>query len=115
MEEIFNLGKEKMDALALPRPLGGGVVLTGGGALLTGAAELAYEVFRLPVRIGTPLSVGGLVDEYRSPLYATGLGLVLEGALREQSGSLIDSAEESGVISDTSFFARLRRWLKEFF
>ncbi|MDR2363635.1 MAG: cell division protein FtsA, partial [Spirochaetaceae bacterium] len=84
MEEIFNMVKEKLDKLSLSRPMGGGIVLCGGGAQLLGAAELATHVFKLPVRVGVPLPVGGLVEEYRSPVYATAVGLVLEGALREE-------------------------------
>jgi cell division protein FtsA len=84
MEEIFKMVKEKMDKLSLSRPLGGGIVLTGGGAQLLGAAELASYIFKMPVRVGSPLPVGGLVEEYRSPIYATAVGLVLEGDDRER-------------------------------
>jgi cell division protein FtsA len=58
----------------------GGVVLTGGGALMQGTAELAQDIFQMPVRVGNPITLGGLVEEYRSPLYATAVGLVLMGA-----------------------------------
>ncbi|MCL1836286.1 MAG: cell division protein FtsA [Treponema sp.] len=86
MEEIFELVKQKLACLGLPRPLSGGVVITGGGASLTGAVELAGDIFRLPARMGTPIrfaNMGGLVDEYRDPGYATAIGLVLEGDRRE--------------------------------
>ncbi|GHV61570.1 cell division protein FtsA [Spirochaetia bacterium] len=83
MEEIFGMVKDELDRLNLSRPLGGGIVLTGGGAQLLGAAELANQIFKMPVRVGTPLSVGGLVEEYRSPVYAAAVGLVLEGNDRE--------------------------------
>jgi cell division protein FtsA len=82
VEEIFKMVREKLDSLSLSRPLGGGVVLTGGGAQLLGAADLAAQVFKLPVRVGVPLPFGGLVEEYRGPAYATAVGLVLEGNIR---------------------------------
>jgi cell division protein FtsA len=88
IEEIFELVKQKLDCLGLPRPLSGGVVITGGGALLTGAVELAGEILRMPSRMGVPIRcahLGGLVDEYRTPVYATAIGLVLEGDKRERS------------------------------
>ena len=86
MEEIFELVKQKLDCLNLPRPLAGGVVITGGGAALTGAVELAGEILEKPVRLGVPIrfpNLGGLVEEYCTPDYATAIGLVLEGDKRE--------------------------------
>jgi cell division protein FtsA len=80
MEEIFRMSREKVEGMGHWRHIKGGVVLTGGGALMPGAAELAQEIFQLPVRVGVPITLGGLVGEYRSPLYATGVGLVLLGA-----------------------------------
>ncbi|MCL1815415.1 MAG: cell division protein FtsA [Treponema sp.] len=114
LEEIFFMVKEKLDKLSLSRPLGGGVVLTGGGSQLLGAAELASEIFKLPARVGSPLSVGGLVDEYCNPAYATAVGLVLEGNDRE----IRDGQERNGNkrVEGGSLFGRLAEWLKrEFF
>jgi cell division protein FtsA len=117
MEEIFTMVREKLDKLSLSRPLGGGIVLTGGGAQLLGAAELASHVFKLPVRVGLPLPVGGLVDEYRSPVYATAVGLVLEGEEREGK----KTADRGGEIHTRekgreSPLKKLAEWLKkEFF
>jgi cell division protein FtsA len=115
MEEIFTMVKEKLDKLALARPLGGGIVLTGGGSQLPGAAELAFHIFGLPVRIGFPLPLGGLVDEYRNPAYAAAVGLVLEGASREGKieGGTEPRPREKG---QTPLFGKLTEWLrKEFF
>jgi cell division protein FtsA len=117
MEEIFSMVKEKLDKLSLSRPLGGGIVLTGGGAQLLGAAELASRMFKLPVRVGNPLPLGGLVEEYRSPVYATAVGLVLEGDDRERKTGNDRGGEtfprEKGP---APLFSRLADWLKkEFF
>ena len=86
MEEIFELVKQKLDCISLPRPLSGGIVITGGGAMLAGTIELASSVFKTAVRLGTPIrfeKLGGLIDEYRDPCYATAIGLVLEGVKQE--------------------------------
>jgi cell division protein FtsA len=117
MEEIFKMVKEKLDKLTLSRPLGAGIVLTGGGAQMLGAAELAGNIFKLPVRVGAPLPLGGLVEEYRSPEYAAAVGLVLEGNDRE----LAAGAERGGEKAvrekgQGDVFRKLREWLqKEFF
>jgi len=117
MEETFKLVKEKLEKLIFSRPLGAGVVLTGGGAQLLGAADLAAQVFNLPVRVGFPLPVGGLVEEYRSPAFATAVGLVLEGFERERR-------EDTGPGGDSrsrgqggaSIWEKLRIWFdREFF
>ena len=114
LEEIFFMVKEKIDRLCLPRPLGGGVVLTGGGSQLLGAAELASDIFKLPARVGSPLSVGGLVEEYRNPAYATAVGLVLEGNDREFRSGVERSGNKRN--EGASLFGRFGEWLRrEFF
>jgi cell division protein FtsA len=119
MEEIFSLVKKKLDKLSLAKPLsrflGGGIVLTGGASQLLGAVELASHVFALPARVGFPLSLGGLEEEYRSPVYSTAVGLVLEGFERE--GRAQENAGDIRVRErGTPLFRRLAEWLKkEFF
>ena len=115
MEETFKLVKEKLDKLSFSRPLGGGVVLTGGGAQLLGAAELAAHVFRLPVRVGFPLPVGGLVEDYRSPAFATAVGLVLEGNDRQQKEGVKPSGDPRDKGGPRAW-EKLKEWFgKEFF
>jgi cell division protein FtsA len=114
MEEIFKMVKEHLDKLTLARPLGGGVVLTGGGAMLQGAAELAQDIFTLPVRVGLPLRVDGLTDEFCSPVYASAIGLALEGNDRELRPLEREMRPRDKGQSD--LFGKLRDWLaKEFF
>jgi cell division protein FtsA len=119
MEEIFNMIKERLDKLNLSRPFGGGVVLTGGGAQLQGVVELANTVLKLPARLGSPIparDLGGLVEEYRTPSYATAIGLVLEGASRAniagpQRGSDARPAEKKRG----DLIEKFKVWLKEEF
>ena len=54
-----------------------GIVLTGGSAKIEGLIDLAEEIFHMPVRLGTPQYVTGLVDVVRNPIYATGVGLLV--------------------------------------
>ena len=46
---------------------------------MEGAVELAEEVFHMPVRLGAPQYVEGLMDVVRNPIHATGVGLLLYG------------------------------------
>jgi cell division protein FtsA len=80
MEEILNLVHREIIRSGFDEFLTAGVVLTGGTVLLDGTAELAEDIFHMPVRIGYPTGVGGLIDVVNSPEYATGVGLVLYGA-----------------------------------
>ena len=118
MEEIYRMVKEKLDKLALARPLGAGIVLTGGGAMLSGAADLASYIFKMPVRVGNPLPLPGLAEEYCNPVYATAIGLALEGNDRETGGTDERGGEKSGGGKGGDFLriGKLVDWLKkEFF
>ncbi|HET7685473.1 MAG TPA: cell division protein FtsA [Candidatus Limnocylindria bacterium] len=80
MEEIFGLIREEVKRSGHAGMLPAGVVLTGGGARLAGSAELAREVLEMPVRVGSPQGVGGLMDQLSNPAFSTPIGLLLWGA-----------------------------------
>lgn len=54
-----------------------GVVITGGGALTVGATDAARRNLAMPVHVGTPGHISGLIDEIMTPAYATSVGLLL--------------------------------------
>ena len=84
-----------------------GVVVSGGTAKMEGAVELAEEIFHMPVRIGIPQHVGGLVDVVRNPIYATGVGLLLyacENSVRRSEVPL------SGGMRDV--WERMKGWFQ---
>ena len=112
MTEILGFVKSQMMQKQYLKHLGGGVVLTGGGSLLPGAVELAKEVFGLPVRLGYPKPMGGLVAEYNSPVYATAVGLVLYGneLFSQDQGGRPSPTRNKGGLGE-----RIKDWMKEFF
>lgn len=57
-----------------------GIVLTGGGALTVGIRESARRTLAMPVRIGLPTDVKGIVDEVQHPSFSTAIGLIMYGA-----------------------------------
>lgn len=87
VEEMFQLVHREIQKCGYEELLASGVVITGGSSQLQGMVELAEEVMQLPVRLGQPRGVGGLVDVVKSPVYATGVGLVLYGARDQESGA----------------------------
>jgi cell division protein FtsA len=85
MSEIYSLIAEEVKRSGHGGMLPAGVVLTGGGARIGGAAELAREVFQMPVRVGSPQGVGGLMDQLSNPAFSTPIGLLLWGANHAES------------------------------
>lgn len=76
-----------------------GVVITGGGAMTVGAVEAARRNLAMPVHIGTPQKITGLIDEIMTPSYAAGVGLLLWGnstGKSDSSGSLLSGFGKIG-------------------
>ena len=109
VEEIFQLVHREIQKCGFEDLLASGVVITGGSTLLAGMPELAEEVLGLPVRRGMPRGIGGLVDVVKSPMYATGVGLVVYGA-RHTDRRLFRIREENVY---RKVRGRMREWLEE--
>ncbi len=78
MEELFVLAAQEIKRSGIESYLPAGVVVTGGGSLLKGTRELAQQVLGADVNLGVPMDIGGgLIKEVESPIYATGIGLIL--------------------------------------
>jgi len=57
-----------------------GVVICGGGAQTVGVVQAAKRTLSMPVRIGVPKGVAGLIDDIQAPDFAVATGLLLYGA-----------------------------------
>ncbi len=81
IKEIIMMVQEEIKMSGYADKLNLGVVLTGGGAQLKDLGNLVEYTLGCEVKIGVPdPHLGkGLVDEVRSPMYATCIGLVLKG------------------------------------
>jgi cell division protein FtsA len=111
VEEIFSLLRQEIANSGYADLIASGLVLTGGSSLLQGAPELAEQVFNLPVRRGQPENIGGLVEVARSPIYSTGVGLVLHGK-GDQSDQRFD-LREAKIYHKVK--ERMKSWLSEIF
>ena len=111
VEEILTMAYKEIVRSGYEDVLTAGVVLTGGTALLEGITELAEQIFNMPVRRGCPTGIGGLNDVVNSPMYATGVGLVLYGSRRLAKGA--------PILPGGGFFMNLvkkiKKWFLEFF
>ena len=112
MDEIFSLVHREVMRTDYANLLAAGMVITGGGAMVEGCAELAEEIFGMPVRIGIPRNVTGLVDAVTQPIYATGVGLVQFGLNHQnREGHLVNGNGEMF----NSILGRMKGWVKDFF
>ncbi len=84
LNEIFNLVGEELQKSSYGAATPAGVVVTGGGAQTVGIIESCKRTLSLPVRIGKPQALTGLVDEIKDPDFAVAHGLMVYA---DRSGS----------------------------
>jgi len=87
VNEIFNLIREEIKESGFGGATPSGIVLTGGGAKTIGIKYNCQKILGLPVRIGIPEKVGGIVDDVLSPEFASSLGLIFYGIRQKQQRS----------------------------
>jgi len=106
-EELLGLVQEELRRSGFESLVAGGIVLTGGSSKMEGLVDLAEEVFHMPVRLGVPQCVTGLVDVVRNPIHATGVGLLLFG---QQNSSINVPSENKGMLRAT--WDRMKSWFQ---
>lgn len=110
-DELFTLIQAEVRRSGFEDLIPSGIVLTGGTSKMEGAAELAEEIFHMPVRVGYPQSTEGLADIVRNPIYSTSVGLLLYGASHagESRNGRVSRSPEGG------WWSRTLQWVKESF
>lgn len=83
LNEIFTMVKLELDKEGIGNRIPSGAIVTGGGALTAGVIDSAKRMLSLPVRIGTPGGISGLIDDILTPAFATPIGLLIHGAYSE--------------------------------
>jgi cell division protein FtsA len=111
MAEIFRLLRKEILRAGMDDVVsaGSGIVITGGSAMLDGAVEAAESVFSLPVRVGHPQGISGLVDVVNNPMHATGVGLVLYGARHQHNRKF--HVKDKNIFS--RIFRRMEKWFRD--
>jgi len=107
-EELFTLVQAELRRSGFEDLCAAGIVLTGGSSKMEGAVDLAEEIFHMPVRLGMPAYIGGLVDVVRNPIYATGVGLLLFGY---QNRAMRDAEARMGS-GFRSVMNRMKSWFQ---
>ena len=111
VEEIFRLAHREIIKSGYEDLLAAGIVLTGGTVIMEGITELGEQVFNMPIRRGYPIGIGGLTDVVNSPLYATGVGLVVYGS--KNRSERVFKKSEGNIFGKVA--RGVKRWFVEFF
>lgn len=105
MEEIIEHVYYEIKSSGYENKLIGGIVVTGGGAQLKHLVQLVEYITGIDCRVGFPNEhlaknehlPKNIFDELKSPLYATGIGLLIKGVEAEE-----DHSEMEEKLSDRS-------------
>lgn len=118
MQDIFELSAVELKNSGIQKELHAGVVVTGGGSLVRGSRELAEEVLGMEVNLGFPTGLsGGLTKEVESPIFATGVGLILHRVKTINDISKISKADKkkskSKKLNAKGILAKIKEWFDE--
>lgn len=113
VNEILDLVNKELKKIDRAGLLPAGVVLVGGGAKLPGLVELTKEKLKLPVQIGYPQGMEGIIDQVDDPEFATACGLILS-ALSDEIKP--ESRSPFGGFTDNfgPMVNRIKKWIKGF-
>lgn len=115
MEEIIENVYYEIRNSGFEKKLIAGIVITGGGSQLKHITQLVEYITGMDTRIGYPNEhLGQGYDEVKSPMYATGVGLVIKG-LQEYDKNNFGKGGDKGTTTSTPE-ARERKggWFKFF-
>ncbi|HRZ77533.1 MAG TPA: cell division protein FtsA [Bacteroidales bacterium] len=120
MEEIIEYVYFEIKNSGYERKLIAGIVLTGGGAQLKHISQLTQFITGMDTRIGYPnehlaKEVG---REMASPMYATGIGLVITGMERFErelvkENMLTRNDRKAPRREKSGFFEKIKNWFEE--
>ncbi|MBU1919993.1 rod shape-determining protein, partial [bacterium] len=112
VEEILTMARDELKQSRTLDHIGAGVVLTGGGASMPGMAEIAEEIFTMPVRIGAPNALMPDNMPGARPKYATAVGLIryADKLMQSENSALPDGLNWPGRTT-----GKVKKWLSEIF
>jgi cell division protein FtsA len=93
-----------------------GIVLCGGGASTIGITEAAKRNLSLPVRVGIPVNISGLVDDIQNPGFAASVGLLRYAKNLLDEPGIAKAYSSSAPIFDkskvTGIMSKATGWIK---
>jgi cell division protein FtsA len=114
MEEIVEHVYYEIKNSGFEKKLIAGVVVTGGGAQLKHITQLMEYVTGMDTRVGYPNEhLASSSEEVTSPMFATGVGLVMRGLHSQQK--LKNAEEKSNVVTGHSDKKKRGGWFDQIF
>lgn len=116
LNEIFTMVGLEIKRSGFGGQTPAGMVITGGGALTVGSVNAAKRALAMPVRIGYPVNIKGIIDEIQEPSFATAIGLAMYGATIKTPSSLPFgiSLPQIQFFGFNKVFSRVFKFLKSF-
>jgi cell division protein FtsA len=102
LNEIFQAVGQELKKSGFSGLTPAGVVICGGGAQTIGIVDSAKRTLNMPVRVGIPTGISGLIDDIEGPAFATSVGLLKyahQSQTSEASSPSLPSLPISGVFS----------------
>lgn len=126
VEEVFDYVVWEIRRSGFERKLIGGIVLTGGGAQLRHIEKLVAFHTGMSTRIGTPVEQlsHGYHEQLGSPMFATGIGLLMKGLDDLEAGLIAPVETETTQKKETeeheemvepwyeSLFRKTKEWFE---
>lgn len=107
LNEIFTMVRIELEREGLAHSVPSGAVITGGGAETAGVIDSAKRMLTLPVRIGIPKGIGGLIDDIMVPSFATTVGLLRYGAKSMPEGNLTSMSKKIKLPEASGIFGKV--------
>jgi cell division protein FtsA len=117
VEEIFDYVLWEIRRSGYERKLIGGIVLTGGGALLKNIDKLAAYHTGMYTRVGIPVEhlAHGYQEYICSPIFSTGVGLLIKGIEDQKLGKISYQDTEDSTGKKESSTELKSKWYEQIF
>ena len=116
MVEIIEKVNNEIQNSGYAKEIIGGIVVTGGGSKLKHLTQLFEYLTGMDARIGYPNEhLANTNDEsLTSPIYSTGIGLVLKG-FEKNARPVENTDEEEEPVTKGKFFDKVLKGVKDLF
>lgn len=108
--EIFDLVNKELKKIDRQGLLPAGIILIGGGAKMPGLVDFAKEKLHLPVQVGFPMELEGMIDQVDDPSFATAIGLTFWGVNQQEKIGKVNFSK----IKSNKIVGQFIKWFRGF-